>query len=90
MDADDVEAVEQVLAEAPRRTSSSRSWCVAAMMRTSTLIGAMAADAVELAVGEHAQQAGLRLRGHVADLVEEQGAAVGLLEAALAAGCWRR
>jgi hypothetical protein len=42
----------------------------------------MAADPVELAVGQHAQQAGLQLGRHVADLVEEQGAAVGLLEAA--------
>jgi hypothetical protein len=52
------------------------------MMRTSTLIGVRPADAVELALLQHAQQAGLRLRRHVADLVEEQRAAVGLLEAA--------
>ena len=42
----------------------------------------VAADAVELAVGEHAQQARLQVGRHVADLVEEQRAAVGLLEAA--------
>ena len=42
----------------------------------------VAADAVELAVGEHAQQARLQVERHVADLVEEQRAAVGLLEAA--------
>ncbi len=41
-----------------------------------------AADAVELAVGEHAQQARLQRQRHVADLVEEQRAAIGLLEAA--------
>ena len=44
----------------------------------------MAADAVEGAVGEHAQQARLQLGRHVADLVEEERAAFGLLEAAAA------
>ncbi len=44
----------------------------------------LAADPVELALGQHAQQAGLQLRRHVADFVEEQRAAVGLLEAAAA------
>ena len=42
----------------------------------------VAADAVVVAVGQHAQQARLQLRGHVADLVEEQRATLGLLEAA--------
>ena len=44
----------------------------------------VAADAVELAVGQHAQQARLQFRRHVADLVQEQGAGIGLLEAAAA------
>ena len=44
----------------------------------------LAADAIELAFRQHAQQARLQRRGHVADLVEEQRAAVGLLEAAAA------
>ena len=39
------------------------------------------ADAEEFAFGQHPQQPGLQRRGHVADLVEEQGAAVGLFEA---------
>ena len=47
----------------------------------------MAADAVELAVGEHAQQARLQVGRHVADLVEEQRAALGLLEAPAARAC---
>jgi hypothetical protein len=42
----------------------------------------VAADAIELAVGEDAQQARLQVERHVADLVEEERAAVGLLEAA--------
>ena len=44
----------------------------------------LAADAIELAFGQHAQQSRLQLRRHVADFVEEQRAAVGLLEAAAA------
>ena len=42
-------------------------------------------DGRVFALLEHAQQAGLRLERHVADLVEEQRAALGLLEAALRA-----
>ena len=40
------------------------------------------ADALELLLLQHAQHLGLRGRGHVADLVEEERAAVGLLELA--------
>ena len=50
----------------------------------------VAADAVEAAVGQHAQQPRLQLRRHVADLVEEQRAAFGLLEAAAAHAPARR
>ena len=42
----------------------------------------LAAHAVELALGEYTQQAGLQGGRHVADLVEEQRTAIGLLEAA--------
>ena len=44
----------------------------------------LTADAIELAFGQHAQQPRLQLRRHVADFIEEQRAAVGLLEAAAA------
>ena len=40
----------------------------------------VAADAVILAVGQHPQQANLQVRRHVADLVQKQRAALGLLE----------
>jgi hypothetical protein len=43
----------------------------------------MAADAIVVAIGQHAQQPRLQLCRHVADLVEKQGAALGLLEAPL-------
>ena len=55
---------------------------VAATTRTSARSGARAADALELALLEDAQELGLHQRAHLADLVEEQGAARGLLEAA--------
>ena len=41
-----------------------------------------AAEALELALLEHAQQLGLDGRRHLADFVEKQHAAVGLLDAA--------
>src|SRR5438105_4182675 len=41
----------------------------------------VAADAVEAAIREHAQKPRLQFGGHVADLVEEKRAALGLLEA---------
>ena len=44
----------------------------------------MAADAIEGDVREHAQKPRLQLRRHVADLVEKERAAFGLLEAAAA------
>ena len=55
--------VPEVLAErALARPSSRRSRCVAATMRTSTVHRALAADALERAVLQHAQQAHLRRR----------------------------
>ena len=38
-------------------------------------------DPVKLAFGEHTQQSGLRVRGHVANFVQEQSASMRLLEA---------
>ena len=75
--------------KAPCLTSSSRLRCVATITRTSTAIGAVAADAFHLAFFEHAQQLGLHHQRHVADLVQEQRAAVGLLELARGAACAR-
>ena len=51
-------------------------------MRTSTLIGFVAAHALELSLLKHAEQLDLRRSGYLADLVEEERAAVRLLEAA--------
>ena len=57
---------------------------VAAMTRTSTLMVCVAADALELVLLQEAQQLDLDRRRDLADLVEEQRAAVGLLEAPFA------
>ena len=54
-------------------------------MRTSEADLAAAADAGEAPLLQHAQQRRLQRQRHRGDLVEEQRAAVGLLEAALAA-----
>ena len=82
MDPDDVQAVEEVL---PERAG--------AHPRFEDLVRGgddpdidpdrhVAPDAIELSVGQHPQQARLELGRHVSDLVEEQRAAIGLLEAA--------
>ena len=73
----DVDAVEEVLRNAPVATSCSRSRLVAEMMRTSTRIGpSVAADGLNLAALEESQQFGLHLQAHLADFVEEDRAAV--------------
>ena len=59
---------------------------MAATRRTSVFSVDGAADALELAVLDHAQELGLQLERQLADLVEEERAAVGELEAALALG----
>ena len=51
------------------------------MTRMSARCSARAAEPHELALLEHAQQLGLDRRRHLADFVEEQHAAVGLLDA---------
>ncbi|MNQ64764.1 hypothetical protein D3C85_791990 [compost metagenome] len=76
-----VEAVEQVLAEAaalhPFFQCTVGSTDDAHVHRQR-----LAADGHYLALLQHPQQAGLQRQRHVADLVEEQGAAVGLLQLA--------
>ena len=63
---------------------------VAATTRTSTSIALVAAELGELAVLQHVQQLGLQRRLHLADFVEHQRAAVGLLELADAGRARRR
>ena len=70
----------QVVTEAARAAASARGRLVAATTRTSIGAGAVLAEPPNLALLQHAQQLGLRPRRELADLVEEQGAAVRLLE----------
>jgi outer membrane PBP1 activator LpoA protein len=81
-DANHVEAMEQIFAE----QALSHSLFEILMRRCDDAhVDAhrnLSADAIELAFRQHAQQPRLQLRRHVADLVEEQRAAVRLLEAA--------
>ena len=81
-DRHDVEAVEQVLAEQPLRDQLAQVAVGRGDDPEVRLDRRAAADRHELARLQHAQQAGLGLERHVADLVEEQRAALGLLEAA--------
>ena len=57
---------------------------VVAMMRASTLIVRVPPDPLEFVLLQNAQQLGLKRQGNFGDFVEEQRAAVGQLEAALA------
>ena len=66
------------------------SLLVAAIRRTLTLTVSVPPSALELALLQHAQQLHLRAQVDVADLVEEQRAALGQLEAALLALLRRR
>ena len=81
--ADHVEPVVQVLAEAPRldlvgEVAVGRGDDA----RTSTRRASSCRRPADLALLQHAQQLGLQLERQLADLVEEQRAAVGLLEQA--------
>ena len=60
------------------------------MMRMSTGTGLRAADAVDHALLDGAQQLGLQAHVHLGDFVEQQRAAVGFLELADAARDARR
>jgi hypothetical protein len=81
-DADHVEAVEQVLAELAALHAVLEILVRGRDDAHVDLDRRLATDAVELALGEHAQQSRLQRRRHVADFVEEQRAAIGLFEAA--------
>ena len=86
----DVQPVEQVLAEA---AGADRRVEVPMRGRDDAHVAvdrAIAADALEGALLQHPQQLHLHLQRHVADLVEEQRAALGKLEAADARASRRR
>ena len=81
LDRDHVEAVVEVLTEAPLRDQRGE---VAVGRRDHAHVDLdrlLAADALERLFLQRAQHLRLRAHAHVADLVEEQGAAIRLLEA---------
>ena len=80
--ADHVEAVEQVLAEATFLDALLQVLVRGGNHAHMGLDGRVAAHPVELAVRQHAQKTRLQIKRHVADFIEEQRAALGLLEAA--------
>ncbi|MNF80821.1 hypothetical protein D3C84_630740 [compost metagenome] len=81
VDADHVQAVEQVLSELARVHQGFQVLVGGGDDAHVHLDRYMAADPVELTIGQYAQQPGLRVGGHIADLVEKQRAAIGLFEA---------
>ena len=81
-----VQAVVEVLAEAPLGHLAHQILVGGGDDAHVHLDGLRAAQPLELALLEHAQELHLGGQGHLAHLVEEEGAAVGALEAALAAG----
>ena len=80
--ADHVEPVVQVLAEPPRLDQGLEVLVGRGHDPDVDADRLRAADALERHLLEHAEQLGLDLQVDVADLVEEQRAAVGLLEPA--------
>jgi hypothetical protein len=82
LDADDVQTVQQILAEMTRLHAAFQVLMGGRNDPYIHLHRCLAAHPVELALGEHAQQPRLQRRGHVADFIEEQRAAVRLFEAA--------
>ena len=86
----DVEAEEQILAEQALLDQDAQVLVGGGDDAHVGLDRRAAADGRVLALLQHAQQARLRLHRHVADLVEEQRAALGLLETARSCGPWRR
>ena len=76
----DVQPVKRSLRKVPAVFAAFRSRLVAAMTRTSTRNGLVPAHALELALLQDAQERDLRLRGQLADLVQEDRPAVRELE----------
>ena len=78
---EDAQPVVEVLAEAPLGDGLLQIDVRRGQQRTSTLHRAVAPHRLERPLLEHAQQLGLQLERQLADLVEQQRAAVGHLEA---------
>ncbi len=85
-DREHVEAVEQILAELALGDAGLQVAVGRGHHAHVAADGLVATDALEAAFLQHAQQLHLHRQAHVADLVEQQGAAFGHFETALARG----
>ena len=85
-DGDHVQTIEQILAELALADRLAQVAMGGGDDAHIGLDGNAAADGGELALLQHAQQPGLGIQWHVADLVQEQRSGGGLLEAPHAAG----
>ena len=82
-DREHVEAIVQVFAERPRRDSLLHIFVGGGEETDVHFDGFRAAEALELALLQHAEQLHLRREGQIADLIEKERAAFGQLEAPL-------
>ena len=87
MDADYVQTVEQVFTKLAGLHQGFKVLVCGCDDANIDLDRRVPANPVELAIGQYPQQPGLGVRRHVADLIEEQGAAIGLLKTAPAQVC---
>ena len=86
MNANHVQAVEQVLTELSFLHTLLKVLVGCRNNSHVYLHRRIAANAIELAIGQHAQQARLYIKRHIADLIEEQSPTVSLLKTSLTYG----
>ena len=84
MDADHVQAVKQVFTKLAGLHQGFQVLVRGGDDANIDLDRHVPANPVELAIGQHPQQAGLGVGRHVADFIEEQSAAIGLFKTAAA------
>ena len=90
MDADDVEAVEQVFPKLAVGDPLLQILVGGGNDPHIHLHRLVAANPVELPVRQYPQQPGLHVQRHVAYFVEKQGATIGLFRSGRDECCWRR
>ena len=83
MHADHVQAVEQILTEFTFLYPHFQVLVGGGDDAYVNLHRGITTDPIELAICQHPQQAGLHIQRHIADFIQEQGPAVGLLKATL-------
>src|SRR5688572_16387624 len=82
LNGDDIQAVVKVLAESAVLDLLFERFVGGSQDAHVDMNGRVLADAADFPILEHAQEAALEQRRHGADLIEEDGAAIGLFEKA--------